>query len=79
MIGAPLTGRNPVHELTADGVKNKDADGYERTHPAAFGWKKPRTSSHSKARKAASALVAKIPPALARHVAATWKPMASVT
>jgi hypothetical protein len=77
-IGSPgqkETNRNPVHELTAAGIKNKDVDGYERDHPAAFGWKKPKTSSHSKARKAASALIAKIPTALARHIAATWKPM----
>ena len=77
-IGSPgqkETGKNPVQELTAAGVKNKDADGYERTHPNAFGWKKPRTSSHSKARKFASAMVAKIPIALSRHIAASWKPM----
>ncbi len=27
-----------------DGVKLKDQDGYERDHPQAFGWKKPRSS-----------------------------------
>jgi hypothetical protein len=77
-IGSPgqkETGRNPVHQLVADGVKNKDEDGYERTHPAAFGWKKPRTSSRSKARKFASAMVAKIPLALSQHIARAWKPM----
>jgi hypothetical protein len=76
-IGSPgqkVTNKNPVHELTAAGVKNKDEDGYERTHPAAFGWKKPRTSSHSKARKAASALVAKIPLPLSQHIARAWWP-----
>jgi len=41
--------RNPDGRL--DGIKNKDADGYERDHPAAFGWKKPRTSSKSSKRK----------------------------
>lgn len=60
--------------LKADHIKNKDADGYERDHPAAFGWKKPRTSSHSHARKADSAHIAKIPFPLARHIAAAWKP-----
>jgi len=57
-----------------DGVKNKDIDGYERDHPQAFGWKKPRTNSKSNARKAASARIAKIPLALSRHIAAYWKP-----
>lgn len=57
-----------------DGVKDRDADGYERTHPDAFGWKTPRTSSHSSARRAASAMIAKIPFALARHIAEVYKP-----
>jgi hypothetical protein len=76
-IGSPgqkVTGRNPVHALTAEGVKNKDADGYERDHPDAFGWKKPRTSSGSKARKAASAQIAKIPLALSSHIARVYRP-----
>ena len=34
------------------------------------------TASHSTARKAASAAIAKIPFALARHIAAVWKPRA---
>jgi hypothetical protein len=68
--------KNPVSELIAEGVKNKDVDGYERDHPNAFGWKKPRTSSHSKARKAASALIAKIPLTLSQHIARAWKPQA---
>jgi hypothetical protein len=70
-IGSPgqkVTGRNPVHALT--GVKG--SDGYERDHPKAFGWKKPGTSSHSSARKAASAMIAKIPLPLSRHVAAAY-------
>ena len=77
-IGSPgqkETGRNPVHKITAEGVKSKDVDGYERDHPEAFGWKKPRTSSYSKARKAASAMIAKIPLVLARHIARAWKPL----
>jgi hypothetical protein len=77
-IGSPgqkETGRNPVHALTAEGIKNRDADGYERTHPNAFGWKKPRTGSKSvKARKAASTHIAKIPLPLSRHIAATYYP-----
>ena len=50
-------------------------NGYERNHPAAFGWKKPRTSSKSNARKAASAMIPKIPLPLSRHIAAYWKPV----
>ena len=49
----------------------------ERDHPEAFGWAKPGTSSHSKARKAASAMIAKIPLPLSRHIAAVFKPRAS--
>jgi hypothetical protein len=76
-IGSPgqkETGRNPVHAMTREGVKNRDADGYERNHPEAFGWKTPRTSSGSKARKAASATIAKIPLALSSHIARVYKP-----
>ena len=60
--------------LSEEGVKNKDIDGYERDHTHAFGRKKPSTSSHNNARKAASAKIAKIPLVLAQHIAATWKP-----
>jgi hypothetical protein len=56
------------------GIKQKDQDGYERDHPAAFGWKAPRTSSGSKSRKFASAMVAKIPLPLSRYIAATFRP-----
>jgi hypothetical protein len=67
------TGQNPDGRL--DGVKNKDADGYERDHPDAFGWKSPRTSSSNvSARKAASAAIAKIPLPLARHIARVYFP-----
>ncbi len=55
------------------GIKNKDHDGYERDHPAAFGWKAPRTSSGGKPRKMASAMIAKIPLPLSRHIAATFR------
>ena len=58
---------------SVEGVKNKDADGYERAHPNAFGWKSPATtSSNISARKFASAMIAKIPLALSRHIAATF-------
>jgi hypothetical protein len=63
-------GRNPVN-----GVKG--SEGYERDHPAAFGWKIPNTSSHGTARRAASAHIAKIPFELARHIARAWYPEAS--
>lgn len=70
--GQKVTGQNPVHALS--GLKLKDQDGYERDHPDAFGWKKPRTSSGSRARKAASALIAKIPLPLSRHIGVTYHP-----
>ena len=60
----------------SDGRKHKDADGYERHHPEAFAWKSPRTSSHSNARKAASAMIARIPFPLARYIAAVYRPVA---
>ena len=41
-----------------------------------FGWKKPRTNSKSDARARASAMIAKIPLPLSRHIAAYWKPAA---
>lgn len=61
-------GRNP------DGRKLRDQDGYVRAHPNAFGWKAPRTTSKGGARKFASAMIAKIPLPLSRHIAATFKP-----
>ena len=57
-----------------DGVKLRDVDGYERTHPNAFGWKIPATSSKGKARKAASARIAKIPLPLSSWIARTYRP-----
>jgi len=71
-IGSPgqkETNRNPVHALS--GVKG--SEGYERDHPNAFGWKKPGTSSHSPKRKFASAMIAKIPLPLSRHIGATFR------
>lgn len=111
-IGSPdqkVTGRNPVHALTAEGVKVASTDGGRRTDPgkgASFtsrdcgaegrkgyvpvGTKAlgkhghPRilpqivnkTGSGSKARKAASAQIAKIPLALSSHIARVYKPKA---
>jgi hypothetical protein len=61
-------GQNP------DGRKRRDDDGYPRNHPSAFGWKAPRTSSRDKTRrKFASAMIAKIPLPLSRHIAATYR------
>ncbi len=59
-------GQNP------DGRKLRDQDGYKRNHPEAFGWRTTRTSSKSPARKMASAMIAKIPEPLARHIGATY-------
>ena len=69
-----VKGRTGKLHWQDEGVKNRDADGYERNHPDAFGWKTPRTSSGSKARKAASAKIAKIPLALSQHIARVYKP-----
>ncbi len=64
-------GRNP------DGRKLKDEDGYERSHPNAFGWKSSRTSSSAtNKRKFASAMIAKIPLPLSQHIAAMFRPQA---
>lgn len=61
-------GQNP------DGRKLKDTDGYDRMHPAAFGWKSPRTSSGAAdKRKFASAMIAKIPLPLSRHIGAVMR------
>lgn len=56
----------------AEGVKVR-AEGYDYENRA-FGWKAPLTSSKSKARKRASAEIAKIPWALASWIARTFKP-----
>jgi hypothetical protein len=61
--------------VVSEGRKARDANGYERDHPKPFGWKLPRTSSDAvSARKAASAKIAKIPFALAAHVARVYLP-----
>jgi C-5 cytosine-specific DNA methylase len=53
----------------ATAIKLRDQDGYDRSHPNAFGWKIPRTGSKSTSRKFASAMIAKIPLQLSRHIA----------
>jgi hypothetical protein len=58
--------------VVSEGIKG--SDGYDRDHPEAFGWKKPRTSSGSNARKAASAQIAMIPLTLSRYIGATYRP-----
>lgn len=109
-IGSPgqkVTGQNPVHALTADGVKVASADGGRRTdlgkgarftsrdcgvegrkgyvpegtkafgktgHPRILPQIVNKTGSGSKARKAASAQIAKIPLALSSHIARVYKP-----
>jgi hypothetical protein len=66
-IGSPgqkVVNRNPVH-----------------AYGGSFGWDGSvmrRGSSKSPARKAASAMIAKIPIVLSRHIAAAWKPEARV-
>lgn len=72
---------NVAHNTTSgkgnnpDGQKRRDEDGYERDHPHPFGWKAPRTSSDNKsARKAASAMIAKIPEPLSRWIGQAFYP-----
>ena len=67
-IGSPgqkVTNKNPVHEIGRKGV----GAGAEWFDQNLCQW-----SSKSSARKAASALIAKIPAPLARHIAATFYP-----
>ncbi len=58
-----------AHNTTSGKGQNPVNDGIK-----ARDWKIPRTSRHSSARKAASAHIAKIPLALARHIAKAWYP-----
>jgi hypothetical protein len=60
---------------SVEGIKNRDADGYERDHPNVFGWKIPRSSSGGGVRKAASAKIAKIPFALSEWIGRAWFPL----
>jgi hypothetical protein len=75
-IGSPgqkEVGQNPVHELTGRKVGKDWFGGYG----GGFGWDcspMRRNSSKSTARKAASAMIAKIPLPLARYIAQAWWP-----
>jgi hypothetical protein len=66
-LGQKETNRNPVHEGIKQGGDWFSTPGsISRT-----------TSGRSTARKAASAMIAKIPLALSRHIAATYRPRAA--
>lgn len=88
-IGGPgqkETGKNPVHELAGmKGIPHRPIGHW--TNPEENGTKQGGdwfnnsqpsisrlTGSKSPARKAASAMIAKIPLVLARHIARCWKP-----
>jgi len=71
---SPSHTENHSWKTQMDGLKIESVDGYERSHPDAFGWKIPNTSSRSNARKAASAAIAKIPLALAQWIAKVYYP-----
>jgi C-5 cytosine-specific DNA methylase len=62
-----------MKRLRGEMGRKGDDGGRERNHPAAFGWRQPTTSSHSTARKAASAMIAKIPLPLSTYIARTFK------
>lgn len=76
-IGSPgqkETNRNPVHELA--GIKQAGLSG-TRNNGKGDRWFQDGAARHgskSKARKAASALIAKIPFVLSQHIARAWKP-----
>ena len=65
--GQKETNRNPVH----DGVKQHKSGRHWFADPDTISGS---TSSKSSARKAASAMIAKIPLTLARHIARAWRP-----
>ena len=76
-IGSPgqtHTGQNPVHALTRGPL----AEGYKGVHGKSWVRNKahdPRPSHGNGPRnKAASAMIAKIPLVLSRHIAVSWKP-----
>ena len=62
--------------LNQSNSEGRKADGTAqgRNHAHPFGWSKPTTGSKSPARKAASAMIAKIPEPLARHIARCFLP-----
>lgn len=69
-------GKNPVHAITADGVKQAGIAG-TRKNGKGDGWFQDgaaRHGSRSTARKHASAQIAKIPYDLSRHIGRAWKP-----
>jgi hypothetical protein len=76
-IGSPgqkVTGKNPVHALAAEGIKQPGISG-ERANGKGDRWFQDGAAKHgskSSARKAASAMIAKIPLPLSRHIAATY-------
>ena len=79
-IGSPgqkETNRNPVHALA--GIKQPGLSGV-RENGKGDRWFQDgaaKSGSKSKARKAASALIAKIPIILSRHIAQTYKPLSA--
>jgi len=84
-IGSPgqkVTGKNPVHELTGQKLPGNNAPrlwSERRVQRLADGLRYDAdsfycASSGSKARKAASAQIAKIPLPLSRHIARAWWP-----
>lgn len=78
-VGSPgqkVTGQNPVHALASDGVKQPGLSGM-RENGKGDAWFQDGAARHgskSTARKMASAMIAKIPLALSRHIGATFFP-----
>lgn len=78
-IGSPgqkETNMNPVHALAAAGIKQAGLSG-PRDNGKGDAWFQDGAARHgskSSARKAASAMIAKIPLVLSRHIAAVYKP-----
>lgn len=78
-IGSPgqkETGKNPVHELTREGIKQAGLVGVRKNGKGSAWFQDgaASASSASSARKAASAKIAKIPEALSRHIAKVYLP-----
>lgn len=75
--GQKVTGKNPVHEL-ATGVKGFVPEGTKALgkhgHPRILPQIVNTTGSGSTARKMASAMIAKIPLPLSRHIGASYRP-----
>lgn len=78
-VGSPgqkVTGQNPVHALASDGVKQPGLSGM-RENGKGDAWFQDGAARHgskSTARKMASAMIAKIPLPLSRHIGATFFP-----